>query len=162
MRVKHGCVTYSHFPDVLPSALALGLMGGAVALFSKKDQPQGVDRQGVYDPGYGIPRQTYAQRVNEFEKRFVSKISNRLSGVTNNARRVTGRIRNAVRRAGQRSLGVLRRGGDAISRMATNTDRSLRGMGRFRDLNVSAVCLLNAAVCLHISAVCLHISTTHT
>merc|ERR1712062_257827 len=102
------------------SALALGLMGGAVALFSKKDQPQGVDRQGVYDPGYGIPRQTYAQRVNEFEKRFV----------TNNARRVTGRIRNAVRRAGQRSLGVLRRGGDAISRMATNTDRSLRGMAR--------------------------------
>ena len=133
-------------------------MGGAVALFSKKDQPQGVDRQGVYDPGYGIPRQTYAQRVNEFEKRFVSKISNRLSGVTNNARRVTGRIRNAVRRAGQRSLGVLRRGGDAISRMATNTDRSLRGMGKF----LSAVCLHMSAVCLHISADCLHISTTHT
>ena len=106
-------------------------MGGAVALFSKKDEPQGVDRQGVYDPGYGIPRETYAQRVNDFEKRFVSKITNRLSGVTHNARRVTGRIRNAVRRVGHRSLGVLRRGGDAISRMATNTDRSLRGMGKF-------------------------------
>ena len=136
MRVKHGCVTYSHFSDVLPSALALGLMGGAVALFSKKDEPQGVDRQGVYDPGYGIPRETYAQRVNDFEKRFVSKITNRLSGVTHNARRVTGRIRNAVRRVGHRSLGVLRRGGDAISRMATNTDRSLRGMGKFEPVYI--------------------------
>ena len=135
MRVKHGCVTHSHFSiffaDVLEGALALGLMGGAMALFSKKEEPQGVDRQGLYDPVYGIPRHTYAQRVNDFERRVVSKISNGLSGVTHNARRVTGRIRNTLRRAGQRSLGVLRRGGDAISRMASNTDRSLRGMGMF-------------------------------
>jgi len=116
--------------NVLEGALALGLMGGAMALFSKKEEPQGVDRQGLYDPVYGVPRHTYAQRVNDFERRVVSKISNGLSGVTHNARRVTGRIRNTLRRAGQRSLGVLRRGGDAISRMASNTDRSLRGMAR--------------------------------
>ena len=40
------------------------------------------------------------------------------------------RIRGAARRTGQRSLNVLRRAGGAVGRMASATDRNLRGLAR--------------------------------
>ena len=124
----------------------MGTLGTTMKLFKNKpSEPVGVDRQGVYDPVYGVPRNLYRQRVNEFEARVANRIANSLSGVTNNARKVTGRLRNTLRRAGQRSLGVLRRGGDAVARMASNTDRSLRGMGK--------ICFMNHLCPLHTRAI---------
>lgn len=122
----------------LTSLFTLGLLGGGLALYSpnkRKDfvgSPASVDRQGYYDGYYNYyPQQlSYAQRVKSVENRIAGRVLGGLKGTLNNARKVSSRIRGAARRTGQRSLNVLRRAGGAVGRMASATDRNLRGLAR--------------------------------
>jgi len=122
----------------LTSLFTLGLLGGGLALYSpnkRKDfvgSPEAVDRQGYYDGYYDYyPQQlSYAQRVKSVENRISGRLLGGLRGTLNNARKVSSRIRGAARRTGQRSLNVLRRAGGAMGRMASGTDRTLRGLAR--------------------------------
>jgi len=121
----------------LTSLFTLGLLGGGLALYSpnkRKDfvgSPASVDRQGYYDGYYDYyPQLSYAQRVKSVENRISGRLLGGLRGTLNNARKVSSRIRGAARRTGQRSLNVLRRAGGAVGRMASATDRNLRGLAR--------------------------------
>lgn len=121
----------------LTSLFTLGLLGGGLALYSpnkRKDfvgSPASVDRQGYSDGYYDYyPPLSYAQRVKSVENRISGRLLGGLRGTLNNARKVSSRIRGAARRTGQRSLNVLRRAGGAVGRMASATDRNLRGLAR--------------------------------
>lgn len=100
----------------------------------RRQDLQGVDRQGYYDnSGYyeqGDPRLSYAQRVNQFEQKLYDRFAGTFRTLGTNARHATKKIRNAMRRTGQRSLGVVRLGANSIARLASATDRNLRGMAR--------------------------------
>jgi len=112
----------------LTSLFTLGLMGGAMALYSPKHQPQqSIDRQGLLaDPSF----QTYRQKVNQFERRVFNRFANSMSRVGSSARKATGTIRNAARRTGQRSFNVLRAGANSVRRVANVADSKLRGIAR--------------------------------
>lgn len=119
--------------DGLQTLFTFGLLGGAMALVSPKRQQdlQGVDRQGYYyDQHYEDPRLSYAQRVNQFENKLYDRFAGTFRTLGTNARHATKKIRNAMRRTGHRSLGVVRLGANSIARLASATDRNLRGMAR--------------------------------
>ncbi len=85
-----------------------------------------MDRQGYFED----PSRNYAQRVNQFEQKVYNRFAGHLQKIGSSARQFTKRVRNAARRTGHRSLGVVRLGANSIARMAKATDRNLRGMAR--------------------------------
>jgi hypothetical protein len=102
-----------------------------MSLYSpKKRQDFKTDRSGqIYDNDYYRPS-LYAQRINQFENKVYSKFAHGLSKVGTNVKRVTGRVRHSMRRAGHRSLGALKGGADTVARMASVTDRRMRGIAK--------------------------------
>lgn len=127
LTVKQKSEDLSKITNGLTSLFTFGLLGGALALYSpKRRHDLSVDRSGYYED----PQLSYAQRVNQYESRIYDRFSGTLGRIGNNARHVTQRLRNAVRRTGQRSLGMMRVGANSIARLASATDRNLRGMAR--------------------------------
>lgn len=120
---------FSSLSDGLAGLLGASLLTGtALAVFSPKRgvTDNNIDRSGYYDD----PTLTYVQNINRFENRVLSRVREGLSKVRGTTRKATKRLSDAMRRAGQRSLNVVKAGTTGVARAAHATNRGLRGIAR--------------------------------
>lgn len=132
-KINNNIVEQNGLRDGVSGLLALSLLGGAMALYSPKNRDRlvgGVDRSGYEYDSRPPPLSTYAQRVAHFENRVYNQFSGGLSRFGHGAKKATSKLRYALRRTGQRSLGVITRGANSVARMAAVTDSKLRGVAR--------------------------------